>query len=118
MLTFLDVLDALSNVRPEGQERVISEAVIDSRQAVPRALFIALSGERVDGHDFVGNAFENGANFALVDKDLSAEYPLLDLRKPVPERRSSAWLRAPWAWVSSSWATSAALSDSWAFSWG
>jgi UDP-N-acetylmuramoyl-tripeptide--D-alanyl-D-alanine ligase len=80
MLTLVDVLDALSNVHPEGQERVISETVIDSRQAVPGALFIALSGERVDGHDYVQDAFDRGASFALVDRDMSNKFLQLDLR--------------------------------------
>ena len=43
-------------------------------------MFIALPGERVDGHDFVSKAFERGANLAIIHKDLSAEFPVLDLR--------------------------------------
>jgi UDP-N-acetylmuramoyl-tripeptide--D-alanyl-D-alanine ligase len=80
MLTFADVLDALSGVRPEEQRLVISRTVIDSRQAVPRALFIALPGERVDGHDYVRDAFDNGASISLVQRDMSDEFPQIDLR--------------------------------------
>jgi len=80
MLTFADVLDALSGVRPEEQGLVISRTVIDSRQAVPRALFIALPGDRVDGHDYVRDAFNHGASIALVQRDMSDEYPQMDLR--------------------------------------
>lgn len=39
----------------------ISSAVIDSRLASPGSLFIALPGERCDGHDFIGEAVEKGA---------------------------------------------------------
>ena len=33
-----------------------SETVIDSRLATPDSLFVALSGEKVDGHYFLANA--------------------------------------------------------------
>jgi UDP-N-acetylmuramoyl-tripeptide--D-alanyl-D-alanine ligase len=58
----------------------ISGGVIDSRQAVEGSLFIALPGERVDGHNFVKAAFENGATLAFVDKDMPTNLNLLDLR--------------------------------------
>lgn len=80
MLTFADVLDALSGVRPEEQGLVVSRTVIDSRKAVLRALFIALPGERVDGHDYVQDAFNNGASISLVQRDMSDVYPQMDLR--------------------------------------
>lgn len=79
MLTLADILDALSGMRPETEGRVISETVIDSRQACPRALFVALKGEQEDGHDYVGDAFNRGAYVALVQKDLSNVFPQLDL---------------------------------------
>jgi UDP-N-acetylmuramoyl-tripeptide--D-alanyl-D-alanine ligase len=49
-----------------------SEAVIDSRLATPGALFVALVGERVDGHDFLADAVANGARGALVKRARSA----------------------------------------------
>jgi len=45
------------------------EAVIDSRLAIPGALFVALGGERVDGHDFIADAVARGARAALVRQD-------------------------------------------------
>ena len=81
MLTLDDLLKALTGIRSAPMtNKVVTAAVIDSRQAIPGSLFVALPGERVDGHDFVGNAFDHGASFALVDKDLSASFPVLDLR--------------------------------------
>jgi UDP-N-acetylmuramoyl-tripeptide--D-alanyl-D-alanine ligase len=59
----------------------ISSVEIDSRQVQPGSLFVALPGERTDGHHFVQDAFENGAAFALIDKDLSHAYDTLDLRQ-------------------------------------
>jgi UDP-N-acetylmuramoyl-tripeptide--D-alanyl-D-alanine ligase len=44
--------------------------VIDSRQAVPGALFAALPGERVDGHDFAAAAARGGAAAILATRPL------------------------------------------------
>ena len=68
MLTIADALEALTNFRPQAVT-VITEAVIDSRQIIPGSLFVAIPGEKVDGHDFIGEAFKRGASFALIQKD-------------------------------------------------
>jgi UDP-N-acetylmuramoyl-tripeptide--D-alanyl-D-alanine ligase len=47
--------------------------VIDSRKAVDGAVFIALPGERTDGHRFVGEVFANGASWAVVSSEWFAE---------------------------------------------
>ncbi len=83
MLTLADVLAALTPKRPEAPQ-IITEAVIDSRKASPGSLFVALPGQRVDGHDFVAAAFAAGASFALVQRDLGPEFTTLDLRQPLP----------------------------------
>lgn len=81
MLKIADVLEALTGYRPEHASLVISEAVIDSRKVIPAAMFVALPGERLDGHDFVSQAFERGAHLALVQRDLSCQFATLDLRQ-------------------------------------
>lgn len=80
MLTLADVLEALTGIRPTNASQSITDAVVDSRLATAGSLFIALAGERVDGHDFVQDAFERGAYLALVQRDLSARFAQLDLR--------------------------------------
>jgi UDP-N-acetylmuramoyl-tripeptide--D-alanyl-D-alanine ligase len=80
MLTIADVIEALSGVRPTGVDWAIPDAVVDSRQAIPGALFVALPGERVDGHGFVADAFSRGAQFALIQQDLGEQFPVVDLR--------------------------------------
>ena len=47
---------------------VIRSAVIDSRLATPGCLFIALPGERCDGHDFIGEAVEKGAVAVIAER--------------------------------------------------
>jgi UDP-N-acetylmuramoyl-tripeptide--D-alanyl-D-alanine ligase len=81
MLTLTDVIEALSGMHLEQVGRVITETVIDSRQAIPGCMFVALPGQRVDGHDFVGQAIERGAHVALVQRDFSDSYAVLNLRK-------------------------------------
>jgi UDP-N-acetylmuramoyl-tripeptide--D-alanyl-D-alanine ligase len=80
MLTIADVIESLVGVRPIWANQVISDAVIDSRQAIPGCIFVALPGEKLDGHDFVEHAFERGAYLAIVDRDLRHKFNVLDLR--------------------------------------
>ncbi len=40
---------------------------IDSRTLQPGDLFVAIKGERMDGHKFVEAAFERGASAAIVE---------------------------------------------------
>jgi len=51
-----------------GGDVRFSSLVIDSRNAAPGALFVALRGEKVDAHDFVGQALAAGAAGALVER--------------------------------------------------
>ncbi len=81
LLTLADILEALTGIRPVGADLVITEATIDSRLTIPGSLFVALPGERVDGHTYVGDAFHKGANIALIQKDLSSLFPVLDLTR-------------------------------------
>jgi UDP-N-acetylmuramoyl-tripeptide--D-alanyl-D-alanine ligase len=49
---------------------------IDSRSIQPGELFFAVKGERMDGHNFVNQALEQGAVAAVVRKDRLPEYPV------------------------------------------
>ncbi len=69
-----ELLEALSDELlednlPENLE--IDEVVIDSRKTPKSGLFIALHGEKNDGHDFVDQAVANGCGVALVDKKIT-----------------------------------------------
>ena len=90
MLTLGHIVEALTGYQSAGESPIITDVVIDSRLTIPGALFVALPGERVDGHAFVGAALAKGAHAALVQRDLPAEaggQPLpgqvLDLRQPL-----------------------------------
>jgi UDP-N-acetylmuramoyl-tripeptide--D-alanyl-D-alanine ligase len=51
-----------------GRDAEASAVVTDSRMASSGSLFVALLGERVDGHDFVSDALANGAVGAIVSR--------------------------------------------------
>ncbi len=62
MLTLGDVWEALTGQRPAGAEKVaITNVVVDSRQCAPGSVFVALTGERQDGHQFISDALARGA---------------------------------------------------------
>ncbi|MDD6461854.1 MAG: UDP-N-acetylmuramoyl-tripeptide--D-alanyl-D-alanine ligase [Bifidobacteriaceae bacterium] len=63
--------------------RVITSVCTDSRQVVPGSLFVAIRGERVDGHDFVGTAAAAGAVAALVDHEVDADVPQIVVQDTV-----------------------------------
>lgn len=81
MLTLADCLEAVCGMRPDWARWPVKAACIDSRQASPHAVFFALPGENVDGHDFVSQAFERGADFAVIQREIQTDFPTLDLRK-------------------------------------
>ncbi|GHU00731.1 UDP-N-acetylmuramoyl-tripeptide--D-alanyl-D-alanine ligase [Betaproteobacteria bacterium] len=55
-------------------ERRFTAVGTDSRAIVPGQLFVALRGERFDGHDFVDAALAAGAAAVLVDQRWDAEH--------------------------------------------
>jgi UDP-N-acetylmuramoyl-tripeptide--D-alanyl-D-alanine ligase len=81
VINLKDIVSALTDQNFPLLDIPISNVVIDSRQAALGSLFIALPGEQVDGHDFVGSAFQNGAILALINQDLPVAEHILDLRK-------------------------------------
>ena len=70
---------------------------IDSRACGPGSLFIAISGSRHDGHDFLASCKENGASAALVSKyDAATGLPQLvvaDTHKALKQLAATARAR-------------------------
>lgn len=54
---------------PCESDEMISSLCTDSREAAPGALFVALPGERVDGHDYINRALAAGAAYAIAEHD-------------------------------------------------
>ncbi|MFZ9594860.1 MAG: UDP-N-acetylmuramoyl-tripeptide--D-alanyl-D-alanine ligase [Bdellovibrionia bacterium] len=51
-----------------ASNQVFTQVTTDSRQVTPGCLFVALSGEKYDGHDFISVAVERGARGILCRK--------------------------------------------------
>jgi len=83
MLTLADIIECFTGWWPTHVTQPIGHVVIDSRQAQPGDLFVALKGERADGHDFVHDAFSQGAVAALVERDMPVEGDVIDLHRGV-----------------------------------
>jgi len=79
MLTIADLVEGLIGQRPPNLEQKLTDVDIDSRLACPGSLFVALKGEREDGHDYVADAFQRGAIAAIVEKKLDIGYWILDI---------------------------------------
>ncbi len=71
----------------------ISKVVEDSRQAMPGSLFVAVSGEQFDGHDFIMDAIDRGA-VAILGSCPTVDIPGFIPYIQVKELRKSAALLA------------------------
>jgi UDP-N-acetylmuramoyl-tripeptide--D-alanyl-D-alanine ligase len=69
VLTLVDVIQATAGEVRGGAEPglTFTRVVADSRAVVEGALFVALRGQKHDGHEFVASALADGAVAALVD---------------------------------------------------
>ena len=51
----------------------VTNITLDSRQVKEGSMFVAVRGERVDGHKFVENTLKSGAVCALVEEEMTVE---------------------------------------------
>lgn len=90
--TLLNAEYIVSNKQGENVE--ITEVTIDTRQVTPGCLFVALKGERFDGHDFAEDAIAAGAGALLVSKRLLVEAPQLVVKDTrLALGQLAAWVR-------------------------
>lgn len=80
MFTLNEITRAFTGKELFTEDRIFSEAVIDSRKADVGMMFAAIPGEQTDGHKFVASAFANGAGAALIQQDVEGDYVTVDLR--------------------------------------
>ena len=67
-----DILEGLAFTELQGSaDTEITAVVFDSRKVVPGALFVAIRGTHVDGHDYIDTAIKKGAA-AIICEDLPA----------------------------------------------
>jgi UDP-N-acetylmuramoyl-tripeptide--D-alanyl-D-alanine ligase len=68
---------------PSPSEAAATGYSIDSRTLQPGDLFVAIQGERFDGHDFVAAAFERGASAAVIARERLASLPEIVSQQPL-----------------------------------
>jgi UDP-N-acetylmuramoyl-tripeptide--D-alanyl-D-alanine ligase len=75
MMTLREAAVAVGG-RATGGDPAFTGVSTDTRSLRPGDLFVALRGERYDGHAFLGQAQERGAVAAIVDRAYGAEGPM------------------------------------------
>jgi UDP-N-acetylmuramoyl-tripeptide--D-alanyl-D-alanine ligase len=74
--TVQDLVDAVGGRLLSGDpEAALAGISIDTRTLKPGDLYIAIRGERLDGHDFVEAAFAEGAAGAIISEPMNALRP-------------------------------------------
>lgn len=63
---------------PDGF-KPLAKFEIDSRKVKKGSLFVAIKGEKFDGHDFVLNAIENGAKAVVINKKKIKKFASLEV---------------------------------------
>lgn len=93
-LTVAQVCDATHGVAHHcADSEVISDVRIDSRDISAGCLFVAIKGERADGHDFAAEVIAAGATAVLSDREL--DQPCIVVDDPVLALgRLAHWVRS------------------------
>jgi UDP-N-acetylmuramoyl-L-alanyl-D-glutamate--2,6-diaminopimelate ligase len=55
-----------------GLDREVESIAYDSRRVQRNSLFVALRGEKSDGHNFIDQAIEKGANVIVAEREISS----------------------------------------------
>ncbi len=63
-----------------GEDAVFSRVSIDTRTINEGDLFVALTGENFDGHDYLEKACDSGAVAAMVSRQLKMMLPMLNVK--------------------------------------
>ena len=71
----IDVAEAIGGSLVIGDEIKFSGICTDSREAGPDVLFVALRGERVDGHSYISKAVELGSKCILAERQVEGIEP-------------------------------------------
>ncbi|HVK06123.1 MAG TPA: UDP-N-acetylmuramoyl-L-alanyl-D-glutamate--2,6-diaminopimelate ligase [Armatimonadaceae bacterium] len=95
-----ELADAVAGATLVGDAATaVTGVTYDSRQVAPGTLFLAVPGEKFDGHDFVAAAVQAGAAAVAVQADRAANFADLsaprlivpDVRRAMPLLASAFW---------------------------
>lgn len=88
---------AVSDSKQAGGDAEITRIAYDSRSVSPGALFVALRGMAVDGHDFISSALQQGASAVVVEQGYQGSLKgvphlvVADSRKAMPYLSSALY---------------------------
>lgn len=73
MATLKELLENLTEYQFSGDSREIeiSGIAYDSRRVKPGNIFVCIQGFKQDGHEFIADAIENGAQVVVIEKELA-----------------------------------------------
>lgn len=74
-----------AQISPNWSDCAFGEVVTDSREVEPGTLFLALAGERTDGHNYLADVIARGARGALVTREG------LEMRRKALDRVERPW---------------------------
>lgn len=78
-MTVADIAEVVAGtVHGDPTRRVTAAADVDSRAVEPGGLFVAIAGERVDGHDYAAAALESGAAAVLASRPVDGPCIVVD----------------------------------------
>lgn len=75
MIALKTIADVLQGTLQQGTDVTVTSVDTDSRRVLPGQLFVALPGEKFDGHDFLPQVANQGAVAALVSKPVTSSLP-------------------------------------------
>lgn len=80
-LNIQEILDAVKGTLICGNENLcITSVSTNSTNITPGALFVPILGERIDAHDYIGDAFAHGAIACFTSRDEITDYSKVYIR--------------------------------------
>ena len=73
--TLIDNINYVELVNMDNMSDEIMGISYNSKKTAPNDLFICLTGEHVDGHEYAEEAFDNGAIAFVVERRLNLDAP-------------------------------------------
>ena len=78
--TLIDNINYVELVNMDNMSDEIMGISYNSKKTAPNDLFICLTGEHVDGHEYAEEAFDNGAIAFVVERRLNLDAPQIVLK--------------------------------------
>lgn len=93
-MKYLDIVKSLPYLVIKGniEQEFNGKIRIDSRLVKPGDIFVAIVGNKVDGHDYINSAINNGAKGIITEKDITVPDDIVVIK--VPSTKDSLLLLA------------------------